>query len=397
MKSFLLFFLFFTPILLFGQNKNELEKKRNLTLKEITETQNILDKISNTKTETLEKFNLLDRKINLRNKLIENLNFEISDVDSRILELEKTTNNLNRDVVSIKKEYAQMIYLSYLNRGQLNALMFILASKDMNQAYKRFLYLKQYSDYKKKQVLIIKGVQNNLFAQISKLETTKNEKNRLLISKENENENLKSELEERSKSIVLLKRQESELLKKLKEKNKIAEKIKSEIETVIKAELASKNNIKKDNVSKSSFTSDAVLSNNFRDNKGKLPWPTDNGVVSNSFGEHPNPVYKGVKITNYGIDISTSPDSDVRSVFDGVVTVVKFIKGANYFVLIRHGSFISVYLNIIDIKVKIGDKVKTKQTIGKVYTDIDSKSTILHVEIWEDINKLDPEMWLKRI
>lgn len=380
----------------FSQSRVELEKKRNLTLQEISETETLLEKIKHSKTESLEMFNLIDRKINLRNKLIENLTIELGEVENKIGELDKVTNSLGKDVINIKKEYAKMIYLSYLNRGELNGLIYILASKDMNQAYKRLVYLKQYSDYKKKQITIIKGVQNTLFAQISELEARKKEKATLVFSKEKENSNLKNELEDRNKSVLNLKKQEVDLNRKLKEKNRIAEKLRNEIENVIRSEVKSRSTTKKE-VAVKLNSSDVALSNNFRENKGRLPWPTDNGVVSNSFGEHRNPIYKEIKITNYGIDISTSPDSEVRSIFDGEITMVKFILGANYFVLIRHGNFITVYLNLVDVKVKIGDKVKIKQSIGKVYTDVDSKSTILHVEIWEERKNLDPEIWLKRI
>lgn len=395
MRVFFLFLFFFVSCLSYAQNRAELEKKRNATLQEISETESLLEKTKQSKTESLEKFNLLDRKIVLRNKLIDNLNFELVEVDNKVTDLEKVTNLLGKDVSNIKKEYAKMIYLSYLNRGDLNSLMYILASKDLNQAYKRLVYLKQYSDYKRKQINIIKGVQNTLFSQILELENTKKVKAKLLGSKEKENINLKNELEERSISVANLKRQEFELIKKLKEKNRIADKLKIEIENVIKSEIKTRANTKRDVAIKLN-NSDAVLSKNFRENKGKLPWPTDNGVVSNSFGEH-STIYKGVKMTNNGIDISTTADSEVRAIFDGEITMVKFILGANYFVLIRHGNFITVYLNVIDVKVKIGDKVKVKQPIGKVYTDRDSKSTFLHVEIWEETKILDPEIWLKRI
>ena len=391
---FLLVFLCISG-LSYSQTRLELEKKRKATLQEISETETLLEKIKQSKTESMEKYNLIDRKIVLRNKLIENLNSDLVEVDGKVTELEKVTNLLGKDVSNIKKEYAKMIYLSYLNRGELNGLSYILASKDINQAYKRLVYLKQYSDYRKKQINIIKGVQNTLFTQISELENTKMEKAKLLGSKENENVNLKYELEEKSKSVANLKKQEGILSKGLKEKNRIAEKLKMEIESAIRSELKSRANAKKEIAVKLN-SNDATLSTNFRENKGKLPWPTDNGVISNSFGEHPT-IYKGVKMTNNGIDISAAPDSEVRAIFDGEVTRVKFILGANYFVLIRHGNFISVYLNIVDVNVKIGDKVKVKQQIGKVYTDRDSKSTILHVEIWEESKNLDPEIWLKRI
>ncbi len=393
--TFFCIFLLYS-VLSYSQSRGELEKRRNTTLHEIAETENLLEKIKNNKTESLEKYNLINRRIVLRNKLIESLNFDLIEVDNKLNDLERVTSLLSKDIATIKNEYAKMIYLSYLNRGELNGLIYILASKDVSQAYKRLVYLKQYSGYRKNQISIIKGVQNTLNGEITELESTKTEKFKLIGAKERENSNLKFELEEKSKSVALLKKQEGELSKMLKEKNRIAEKLKLEIENVIQSEIKSRAHAKKE-VAIKMINSDAVLSNNFRDNKGKLPWPTDNGVVSNSYGVHPHPIYKGVKITNNGIDISTNADSEVHAIFDGEVSMVKFILGANYFVLVRHGNFISVYLNVVDIKVKIGDKVKVNQSIGKVYTDRDSKSSILHVEIWEELNKLDPEIWLKRI
>ena len=139
---------------------------------------------------------------------------------------------------------------------------------------------------------------------------------------------------------------------------------------------------------------DRTLSNNFRENKGRLPWPTETGVISNYFGDHPHPVYKGVTVRNNGIDISTREGSDVFCIFEGDVKAVFGILGSNYFIIVRHGNYLTVYQNLIDVKVKTGDHIKTRQVIGKVFTDVDSKSSVLHLEILEEKKRLDPELWL---
>jgi murein hydrolase activator len=390
LKLFLI--LCFYTTVLHAQSRTELEKKRNSTLKEIAETESILSTIKQNKTESIEKLNLLDKKINLRNTLIVNLSSEISEADKKIIELEKATRLLGADIKNIKEEYARMIYLSYLNRTHSDKLMFILSSSSINQAYKRIKYLQQYSEYRQKQVAIINGVQTTLNSQIAELENKQKEKVSLLASQEHENQTLKTELEEKSKTIRVLKQKETELGKKLKEKSRIAENLARDIENAIKAEIKAKASAEK--VSKKVVIEDNVLSNNFRENKGKLPWPIEHGVITRGFGVYRDPIYKNLEMVSKGIDISTGSNSDVHAIFDGQVTSVVPIKGANFAVLINHGKFYTVYLNLVDINVKSGDKIKTKQVIGKVFTDSESKTSILHVQVWEEAKALDPEIWL---
>lgn len=378
----------------FGQSKSELEKKRNSTLKEIAETENILNTIKQSKSESVEKLNLIDKKINLRNTLIVNLSSEVNVVSRKIGELEKATNSLGADIKSIKVEYARMVYLAYLNRAHSNKLMYILSSSSLNQAYNRIKYLKQYSEYRQKQISIISSVQVSLNSQISELENKKKEKESLLSSQERENQILKNELDEKTKTINVLKLKESELNKRLKTQSKRAEKLAAEIDNIIKTEIKAKGDAEK--VSKKISLDDTHLSNNFRDNKGKLPWPTDRGVITRGFGKYHDPIYKNVELESLGIDISTVANSEVHAIFDGQVTDKFLISGYNYAVIINHGRFYTVYQNLVDVRVNKGDKVKTKQVIGKVFTDSDSKSSILHVQIWDLRKVLDPEMWLTR-
>jgi Membrane-bound metallopeptidase len=416
--SYSLTFLMLISFQLKAQNRNELERKRSNTLKDIAETEKILNSIKHNKLESVEKLNLLNKKILLRNTLIQNLSAEISAVDNKITELEKETESLTSDVKNIKGEYARMVSVAWLNRGTTNRLMFILASKDFNQAYKRIKYLQQYSEYRQKQIAVIKGIQNTLNSQIVELENSKKEKVVLLSTQEKENKLLQLELQEKTNLVNALKAKEGNLLKRLKEQNVLATRLQTEIENIIKAEIkakaaaaaaaaerkARKREIASKNGSvKSSSSSvtvapvshdDNIISSNFRDNKGRLPWPTERGVITKGFGEYHHPVYKEVKQMSNGIDITTVPGADVRSVFEGQVTSIIFIKGSNYAVLINHGNFYTVYQNLVDIRVKKGDKVRMKQVIGKVFTDANSNSTVLHMEIWEERRILDPEVWL---
>lgn len=391
-RSILFLSLLVLSVSICGQNRKELERKRTALLKEISETEDILNSVKQNKTESLEKLNLLDKKISLRNSLISNLNSEVISVDVKISELEKTTQSLNADIKNIKAEYARMIYLAYLNRSSSNELMFILSASSINQAYMRVKYLQQYSDYRKKQIAVINGVQTSLNNQIIELGVVRSDKVRLLEHQEKENITLKAEMDEKSKTVKVLKLKEKELDKKLKAQSQKAERLSQEIDRIIKAEIASRS--KSEKITKKIMVEDNSLSNNFRENMGKLPWPIDRGVITKGFGRYRDPVYKNVEIDNQGIDISTVANSDVHAIFDGEVTDKFSIPGFNYAVIINHGKFYTVYQNLIDVNVRKGDKVKTHQTIGKVATDNDSKSSVLHVQIWEQRKVLNPEAWL---
>jgi len=377
----------------FSQSRSDLEKKRANTLKEINETENILNSVKQNKSASIEMLGLLDKKIGLRNSLIANLSTEISDVDKKITELEKMTESLNHDIKEIKDEYARMIYLAYINRKPYNKFLFIMAAKDISQAYKRLQYLKQYSEYHQKQIGVINSIENTLNAQIKELESKRKEKFLLKNSQVKENIALKSEMDEKTKLVDVLKEKETQLTKKVKEQTKLADKLQKEIENIIKAELKAKSVEK---TSKSVAKKEIVLSNTFRENKGKLPWPADGGVITRGFGEYQHPVYKDVKCQSLGIEITTNSGSNVHALFEGEVASILYILGTNYTVLITHGSFFTVYQNVVDVKVKKGDKVKTNQIIGKVFTDATSKTTVLRIQIWEEKRNLDPEQWLHR-
>jgi len=125
-----------------------------------------------------------------------------------------------------------------------------------------------------------------------------------------------------------------------------------------------------------------------------LPWPTEQGVITEHFGEHDHPVIKNIKVRNNGIDITTVSDSRARAIFTGDVSKVFTIKGANTTVIIRHGNYYTVYHNLKGVNVHPGDKVTTKQIIGKVYSDVKTGETILHFELWKEMEKQNPEEWL---
>jgi murein hydrolase activator len=211
----------------------------------------------------------------------------------------------------------------------------------------------------------------------------------LLNEKEKESGKLKEEKRIQKNLIAEYNRKEINLKRDLKELQEATKRIEQEIEKIIKEEALAR--LKQ---SKKVTNADLKLSKNFSSNKGKLPWPVENGTVISFFGEHPHPVFKGIMIKNDGIDISTNCKSSVKCIFDGVVSKIFAIKGANFAVIIRHGNFLSVYQNLQVVNVKIGELVKTRQAIGSSYCDDSNNISTVHFGLWQELTKLNPTEWL---
>jgi septal ring factor EnvC (AmiA/AmiB activator) len=281
--------------------------------------------------------------------------------------------------------------------------MFILSSENFNQAYRRIKYFQQYSSYRKKQVEMIQQTQKIINNKLSTLNNQKTEKVVLLTQKEKEKKKLSIEKEEKDNTISKLKKKEKNLSAMLKKKQREAEKLQKEIEKIITEEIRkskipevkeNKTAVDKKPNTISLTPDESIISNNFEINKGRLPWPTEKGVISSSFGEHPHPVHKDVKIKNNGIDILTNKGSYARSIFNGVVTAVISTPNGKKAVIIRHGEYLSVYSNLDDVIVSKGAKVSSKQKIGSIALNSEESSTELHFEIWKNTNFQNPQPWL---
>jgi murein DD-endopeptidase MepM/ murein hydrolase activator NlpD len=236
------------------------------------------------------------------------------------------------------------------------------------------MYIKQYSYFRKKQLETINEIKSNLGLKKRELEFSKVNKQLLLKSKENEIVKLDSEKGTQKEEYTKLLKKEGQLKKDLAEKTKVANKLQKEIEDLIKSELAAKKNA----VPKVREES-RILTGNFKDNRGRLPWPTDKGVIVNPFGQQNHPILKGVVIQNNGIDISTYSNAKVYSLYEGEVKRVFSFLGANYTVIVRHGEFLTLYQNLAKVYVKPGDKIKSRQEIGTLFSESSSKTSVLHL------------------
>ena len=200
--------------------------------------------------------------------------------------------------------------------------------------------------------------------------------------------------------VQTLKQKESKLRNDLKQKQRDAKKLEKAIARIIEEEIRkAKEKAAKTGgtTTKSGFAltpKELELSGQFSDNQGKLPWPSERGVITSSFGEHAHPTLPSIKIENNGVDITTDKGAKARAVFEGTVSAVVSIPGAHKAVIVRHGEFLSVYANLEDVIVKMGDKLTVKQEIGSVVTSREDGKTVLHFEIWKGATKLNPEKWV---
>ncbi|MCL3780176.1 hypothetical protein EMN47_07200 [Prolixibacteraceae bacterium JC049] len=386
--------LFFCTIgFSFGQSINDLRKQKSSTIKQINYTSKLLKSTARSARQSVSKLSLLKKQIELRNQLINDLNGELSILEQMIANNQFLVDALSDDLIQIRSEYAAMIRQAQRNRNTYNKLLFILSADDFNQAYKRMLYLKQYTGLRKRQIEQIDAVNQVLKGRVQALEKQQAEKETLVGLKQDENNKLSLEKLDQSQLLSKLKKKQRGLKQKLGKQQRAARKLEKEIQRLIAEEIR-KSKLK----GKRELTAEQkALAGDFSGNKGRLPWPVAKGVVIDKFGEHTHPVLKHVKIKNNGIDIATSSNQKARSIFKGTVSRVIAIPGANLAVIIQHGSFLTVYSNLTNVVVKRGDKVDTKQVIGSIYTDQSGTGkTILKFQVWKDNVKLNPEHWIHK-
>jgi len=392
-------------ISLYAQSKNEkakLQQKKAKIEKEIKYTNKLLEETKKSKNVSINRLVILNNKINKRQELIATISTELQKIDYQIETNSSSVKHYSQELKDLKDEYAKMIYYAYKNRNYYNRIIFVFASKSFNQAFQRIKYFQQYSSYRKTQVRLIQNTQQILNSKNSELSDQKNQKLSLLQTHEQEKLQLSNEKEEQNQNIKLLSQKERKLLATIRENEKAAHQLQAAIENLIAEEIR-KSNIKAKKTGKKTSPAtitythaEIELSNTFSSNKGRLPWPSEKGIISSSYGEHNHPVLKGIKIKNNGINITTHAGSNARAVYEGVVTSIMSIPNFNHVVILRHGDFLTVYSNLSEVYVKKGEKVSTKQSLGAISTDNETSKTELHFEIWKGKTTQDPAQWISR-
>ena len=395
--SILLLVLVFMANEAISQSLNELKKQKEKTAQEIDYINGLLKETGQNARNSLNRLAVLEKSIKLQTNLISNINTEITYLDSSISQSLHRIDSLKIVLADVKSKYASMVRYARRNQNATNQLLFLLSAEDFNQAYKRFVYLRQYADYRKRQIEQIESIQISLNDQITEYNNRKDEKQDLLSVKVDQARKIEKQRSEQTEYYAGLQQKDKELRRKLEAQKKAELKLQQEIERIIADEARKVAAKSKKEPGFTMSAEDKALSGNFANNKGKFPWPVAKGLITDHFGEHPHPVLKHVTVRNSGIDITTQVGSKARAIFKGEVSKVVAIPGGNMAVIIRHGNYLTVYSNLVNVAVQSGQTIETKQEIGSIFTDADEDNkTVLKFQIWKENVKLDPEVWLNQ-
>ena len=390
----LLFFLLLIVTDLRSQSKQALEKQKKEIQNEIKVIELKLSNSSKKKGLIISNAEDLNYKIKLQQNLISNINNQLNLILNEIDANEIQLTNLKNKEASLKEELAKMLITGYKKKSNLNKLMFIFSSSSFQQAYKRIQYFKQYVNFQNKTLLKIKFTSSEIENVIVVLDSQKTNK-QLLI---NENENIKRELsiqyDDLNKLIAEVNKDQKKYKNEIKQKQKLSKDIDKKIEKLIREALA--NSKRNDGGFKLSEEAQ-LISKNFNANKGRLPSPVIRGNVVLGFGKQPHPIVKTATIQSNGVRIRTSSDVEARTIFDGEVYSIIISKNNSRTVLIQHGNFFTVYKNLSQIYVSKGDKLKTKEVIGKIATDPLNGQTILSFSIFYNGVPQNPRTWIYKL
>ena len=413
------------PFNLYSQDRNKLEKEKIKLEKEIASMNKILNETKKTKKMSTSELRVLEKKIAQRKKLIKNINSQMGMLNNEIKSTQQSIGELCKEIAVLKESYAQMLRYAQKNKTNTDKLLFIFSSKDYKEAYQRYIFFRQFGDLQKEKLTQIQSKTNELSKRTNELELKRNNQEKLLQQELKNSNALDKEKKEKQKTVNQLQKKEKQLAKNLQDKQKQVKKLQQQIDNAIAAEVKKQQELaakkkkqmeakstsgnskevaankaaietaKKKNYTIATTPEEVALSSSFEANKGKLPWPTSQGVIVSQYGVHKHPEVKGAVIENKGIDVRTTKGSSVRSIFKGEVS--RIAKGPNglLVVIIRHGEYMSVYANLKSVSVKNGQKVDTKQTIGIVSTNEDGVSEY-KFQIFKGTHHLNPSIWLSK-
>ena len=378
------------------KRQQELEAQRIRLKNEIKQINELLFSSKKTRKNVVTEVEDLQVKLSVREELIKVTNAQVNLLTRKINLNERNISDQRKELEVLKEDYAKMIQNSYASKSLQNRLMFLFSSENFLQAYKRIQYLKQYTQFRRKQGLAI-AEKTQLLQELNKALIEEKSK-KLVLVEENKavQEQLKEERNVQENLIKSLRRKERSLAAQISKKEKEARAIDREINSLIRAAIAASNKAAGKTGKKTfELTPEAkLIAANFEANRGRLPWPLDKGVVTQGFGRQRHPVVKTTTIQSNGVTIATAPSTEVRAVFEGEVMSVVTFKGSNPSVLIRHGNYITVYKNLGKLYVKKGDKVKAKEAIGEVFTNQQTGKTEIQFSIFNNVKVLNPKGWI---
>jgi septal ring factor EnvC (AmiA/AmiB activator) len=398
------------PSAALAQNKTIESKKKEAG--KLQEDIKFLDKqISETKKQrenTLTELKLINKKVDTRKKLIERLEEDIKRQSDEISGKTRAIEIMNARLDSLRAAYKRMIIKAYRNRDTRKWFMYIIASENVEQGYRRWSYLKKYSASLSEMARQIREDTRRMEGERSELSHLQAEKIKDQQATTEEYNKLKKDQDKSKAYANTLARQQKKYTQELQKKKQQADRLNKEIERLISQAIAAERKkaaeaAKKSGASKSGSSGktyaetpeSAKLSGSFESNKGNIPWPVKKGMIVEGFGSHPHPTIKGVTLPfNNGVNISVPKGSQVYSVFEGVVKQIIVIPGYSHCVLIEHGKFFTFYCKLGKVSVKNGQKVAQGTLLGTI--DNNQESPEIHFEFWMGTQKQNPENWLKK-
>ena len=405
----------------------ELEKQHAALQKQISDSESLLQSTKQDVKSQLDNLAVLSGQITDRKQYIETIEKDVQVIQEEISRLKTELNTLERELAEKKKKYEKSVMYMYKNKSVQEKLMFIFSADNLSQMYRRMRYVREYADYQRRQGKEVQRKQYQVSEKQKSLLASRNAKENMLKQGEAEKLKLEAQEKERKELLSALQKKQWEIQHEIKEKRRSANRLNAEIDRLIEIEIeaarkrkeaearrkaeaerkqkeAQKETLaenKKAEAPESKVevyktdNEDRRLSDVFEKNKGKLPMPiTGAYAIVGHYGKYQVKGLRNVRLDNKGIDIKGKEGAQARVIFDGEVSAIFQYNGlAN--VLVRHGSYISVYCNLSSVLVKKGSVLKTKDVIGQVHTDA-TGNTVLHFQLRKETAKLNPELWLIR-
>lgn len=379
----------FLSTLIFSQNVSEQTARKQKIEEEISYLDKQLAATKSRKQSNTKELNYIQRKISNRKKLLKEIENEIKNIDTEVSKKEQQIADLDRSLESLKRSYSDLVYNAYKNRDQTVWLMYVLASKNIEQGYRRWSYIKDYTSALKEMADEIRGKSLRIAEEKYQLAKIKSNSLTNQAKKELEVRRLSTDESKARQVISQLSKKEKEMVQQLNVKRREVEKLNREIERILTAVVK-----EKARPDYKATAGDIALSEEFGNNRGKLPWPVKRGAIVEQFGQHNHPVFKNVKLPfNNGVNISTDAGADVLCVFDGVVKQVLMMPGYNQCILVQHGDYFTFYTKLENIYVKSGQKVKTGEVLGSL--TVSDNESVIHFQLWKGTVKQNPENWIR--
>lgn len=391
-------FLFFSLFINAQESRQQLEAKRKELQAEKEKINRLLAQAISEEKSYLSHLNEINLKINVQQKLINAIRAESDAYRAEVRANQRKIKALETELKKLKDDYGDMIYKSYKSKSQQSRMMFLLSSESFYQAYKRLQYMKQYTDFRKSQgeQIGVKADELNIMNDSLKIKVKEQEV--LEAISRSEQNNLNDEKALQQDVIAKIKQKERKYRAEIKKKQREQQKINDKIEKIIRDEIARSNKKSGKTSAKFALTAEAkLLATKFEGNKGKLPWPVDRGFVSRGFGRQKHPTLSGIYVQSNGVRITTDKGSNARAIFDGTVLLIQVNRENKKAVFVKHGNYISVYSNLESLAVKKGDKVSTKQILGKIFTDRITNKTELPFILYKDSTPLNPASWIYKM